>query len=105
MARSCRHCGATLDEETFFLNEGEMLAEIQAIQEEAKAKESKHLALKKKAKLNFIAAPILVTVGLGLLLASGQKALEILGGVLCGGGVILTFIALRAVKQIEAADG
>ena len=104
MAEKCRHCGASLDEETLFLNEGQMLAEIQAIQAEAQARESRHQSLQKSVKLQFAVAPVLLIAGLALVLASGQTVLEVLGAICCGGGVVLTFLAVKAVRQLNSQD-
>lgn len=80
------------------------MAEIQAIQAEAKAKESALLALRKSRKIYLAAAPLLVAAGLGLILATDQRVLEVLGGVLCGAGAFVTLLALKVVKKLEALD-
>lgn len=103
MAEKCRHCGEELDEATFFLNEGEMVAEIMAMQKEAAEKEAKILALGKKVKLNGALAAVAILCGIGLV-AFATFYLKGLGALIGVAGAGFAIMALKAKQQLKALD-
>lgn len=103
MAKSCRHCGEELDEATFFLDEGAMVAEIMALQKEAAEREAKSLALNKKIKLHGAIGAVAILCGIGLV-AFATFYLKGLGGLIGVGGVVSTIMALKARGELKALE-
>lgn len=103
-AKSCRHCGTELDDETFFLNEGEMVAEIMALQKEAQEKEALETSLRKGMKIRFGASAVLFLLSLVLIFATNQTATEILGALFCAGGVVTTFLGFGLRRKLNALE-
>ena len=101
MAKKCRHCGTELDDETFFLNEGEMVAEIMALQKEAQEKEALEGSLRKKMKVHFGLSAFLFILSVILLLASGQAWSQAIGALACAGGVVTTFLGFGVRKKLS----
>jgi predicted ATP-dependent serine protease len=102
MSKACRHCGNALDEETFFLNEGEMVAEIMALKKEAEEKELKHQSLQKTLKLRSVLAVLFLLSGGVLVAAGGTALLQGLGASSCILGVTVTFLAFKTRQQLAA---
>lgn len=100
MAKTCRHCGAELDDETFFLNEGEMVAEIMALQKEAQEKEALEASLRKKMKIHFGLSALLFVLSVVLLFAGSQAAIQAVGALACAGGVVTTFLGFGTRKKL-----
>jgi alkylation response protein AidB-like acyl-CoA dehydrogenase len=103
MAKNCRHCGEPLDEATFFLDEASMLKEIMAIRqanEEAKALRDQ---MTKRVRLYRRCALVALTLS-GVMMATGQTAVQVGGGLLTIAGAALALLALSASRKLEAAS-
>ena len=99
MAKTCRHCGHEIDEETFFLNEAGMAADIAAYQKELEAKKALTDSLSKKLKVSVVLAALCFLAGGGLVVFT-QHYSRGLGAVLVLLGVGATFLALKARKDL-----
>ncbi len=84
MSIKCRHCGAELDEKTFCLNEGEVMAEIQAARE---AKAQKEEAIKRNSLVGKVLAGggFVIMLACLTLLQAPMSLYGGLGGLVCAG--------------------
>ena len=103
MAKTCRYCGTELDEETFCLNEGEMVQEIMALQKEVEAKENKRTQLGRAVK-GLSAFAIMSLLPGGYLSWSGEGAAEKIGFGLIVGAVLLALAAFKSLRDLKALD-
>lgn len=103
MAKTCRHCGQEIDEETFFLDEAGMAADIAAYQKELEAKKKLSDGLSKKFKVLTAVAVVCFLAGGGLV-AFTEYYSRGLGAVLTLAGVGATFFALKMRKELAAIE-
>ena len=101
MAKSCRHCGTELDEETLFLNEGKMVDEIMALQKEVEANETGRNQRQKAVKVLSGLAIVALIPGVGLSVAA-EGTMELVGYGFIVGSVILALLALKNLKDLKA---
>ena len=103
MAKPCRYCGTELDEETFCLNEGEMVQEIMALQKEVETKEKKRTQLDRAVKVLSALAVISLLPG-GYLSWSAEGIPEKIGFGLIVGAVLFALAAFKFLKDLKALD-
>ena len=103
MAKTCRFCGTELDEDTFCLNEGEMVQEIMALQKEVEAKEKKRIGLGRAVK-GLSALAVLSLLPGGYLSWSAEGAAEKVGFGLIVGAVLFALAAFKSLRDLKALD-
>ncbi len=103
MAKTCRYCGTELDDETFCLNEGEMVQEIMALQKEVEAKEKKRTHLGRLVKVLSVLAIVSLLPG-GYLSWSAEGFGEKVGFGLIVGAVLFALGAFKSLKDLNALD-
>ena len=103
MAKTCRYCGTELDEETFCLNEGEMVQEIMALQKEVEARDQKRNHLSKAVKVLSALAVISLIPG-GYLSWSAEGVPEKVGFGLIVGAVFFALGAFKFLKDLKGLD-
>lgn len=103
MAKNCRHCGNELDEATFFLNEGDMVAEIMALQKEAADKEARLKALSKGFKMKGALSALCLLIGV-ILVATATFYVKGVGALFGIAGVPLALSALKDFRSHKALD-
>lgn len=103
MAKSCRFCGAELDEQTFFLNEAAMLAEVQAMRQETEQAQVAKEGLARRER-TLKAGSIFTLLGSGGLMLLDQPVFAIVAGIGAIAGVGMAIAGIRAGKQRETSS-
>lgn len=103
MAQSCRFCGAELDEQTFFLNEAAVLAEVQAMRRETEQAQAAKEGLARRER-TLKAGSLVTLLGSGGLMLLDQPMSAVLAGVAAIAGVAMAIAGIRAGKQREISD-
>ena len=95
LATKCHHCGAPIDEKTFFLSEADVMEEIQAARTAKAAEDAK---LSHRIKIGQILTLVggLACVATIFVPTAAKLATIILGVVIAGGGVGLWWASAKA---------